>query len=125
VTLLALLEAPTLVVLTTLRRRVAVRSSQPFKKRRPSLTAAATFFAARCCRRPSGCSSLPVPAMVEHVSVVLACIDLAIRSGNAAARGVLTMRSNKSMLAELWRHFGDLRGALYSMREDPKLNTRV
>jgi hypothetical protein len=63
--------------------------------------------------------------MVEHVSAVLACIDLAIRTGNAAAQHVLTMRSNKSTLADLLRHFGDLRGALYSMRTDPKLNTAI
>jgi hypothetical protein len=63
--------------------------------------------------------------MVDHVSAVLACFDLAITSGNAAAQHVLTMRSNKGTLAELSRHFGDLRGALSSMRADPKLHTPV
>jgi hypothetical protein len=54
------------------------------------------------------------------VSAVLACVDLAIRTGNAAAHHVLAMRSNKSALADLLRHFGDPRGALHSMRPRPQ-----
>jgi hypothetical protein len=66
--------------------------------------------------------------MAEPLSLaasVPACIDLAIKSGNAAAQHVLTMRSNKSTLTELLRHFDDLRGALFSVRADPKLSTPV
>jgi hypothetical protein len=61
--------------------------------------------------------------MEEHVSAALACIGLAIKSGHYATQHVLTMRSNKSTLAALLRHFGDLCGALSSMHADPKINT--
>jgi serine/threonine protein kinase len=69
--------------------------------------------------------ALPCRAMVEFVSAVLACVDLAIKAGNAAAQHVLTVRSNKNMLAELLRHFHDLRASMSHMKDDPKLNTPV
>jgi hypothetical protein len=63
--------------------------------------------------------------MVEFVSAVLACVDLAIKAGNAATQHVRTVRDNNNLLSGIMCHFKVLRASLSHMKADPKLNTRV